>query len=195
VIFREAPLPGVWVLELERHADERGFFARTFCRQELEAHGLAPEVAQCNLSVSHRRGTLRGLHLQRAPHEEAKLVRCTRGSLFDVAVDLRAGSATFARWFGVVLSAERANQLYVPKGFAHGFLTLEDDTEVCYQMSTPYAPEHQAGYRWDDPAFGIEWPAEVRVISERDRNLPALGAHVEPPSGGDRDQAAREPTR
>jgi len=174
MIFRETPLAGAWVLELERHSDERGFFARTFCRRELAEHGLDVEVAQCNLSVSRRRGTLRGLHFQRAPHEEAKLVRCSRGSLFDAIVDLRVGSPTFARWFGVVLSAREGNQLYVPRGFAHGLLTLEDDTEVCYQVSAAYAPDHQAGYRWDDPAFGIDWPAPVRVMSERDRNLPTL---------------------
>ncbi|HVS12988.1 MAG TPA: dTDP-4-dehydrorhamnose 3,5-epimerase [Thermoanaerobaculia bacterium] len=174
MIFRVTPLAGAWVLELERREDDRGFFARTFCRRELAEHGLDPEVAQCSVSFSRRRGTLRGLHFQRAPHQEAKLVRCTRGSIFDAIVDLRPRSETFARPFTVVLDAEERNQLYVPPGFAHGFLTLADDVEVSYQMSTPWAPGHEGGYRWDDPAFAIPWPEPVRVISERDRALPTL---------------------
>jgi dTDP-4-dehydrorhamnose 3,5-epimerase len=184
VIFRATPLDGAWVLEPERHEDERGFFARTFCRREFAEHGLDPEVAQCSLSSSRRRGTLRGLHFQRAPHEEAKLVRCARGAIFDAIVDLRPGSPTFARSFTVLLDAEQRNLLYVPKGFAHGFLTLADDVEVCYQMSAPWAPGFEGGYRWDDPAFAIPWPEPPRVISERDRALPLLSeAPIERPAG------------
>lgn len=170
--FREAPLPGAWVLEPERIADERGFFARTYCRRDFEARGLDPAIAQCSVSFNHRRGTLRGLHFQVEPHAEVKLVRVTRGAVWDVIVDLRPGSPTFKRCFAVVLSAEAGNQLYIPKGMAHGFQTLEDATEVTYQISAFYAPEAARGYRWDDPAFAIPWPEPVAVISEKDRNLP-----------------------
>jgi dTDP-4-dehydrorhamnose 3,5-epimerase len=172
MIFRETPLPGAWVLEPERIEDERGFFARTWSRGEFEARGLDPTLAQCSVSFNRRRGTLRGLHFQIAPHEEVKLVRVTRGTVWDVIVDLRPESPTFKRHFSVVLSAERGNQLYIPKRMAHGFQTLEDATEVYYQISAPYAPEAARGYRWDDPAFAIPWPQPVTVISERDRQLP-----------------------
>jgi dTDP-4-dehydrorhamnose 3,5-epimerase len=172
MIFRETPLAGAWVLEPERFEDERGFFARTYCRREFEARGLDPSVAQCSVSYNHRRGTLRGLHLQTAPHEEVKLVRVTRGAIWDVIVDLRPGSSTFQQHFSIVLSAEARNELYIPKGMAHGFQTLEDATEVFYQISEFYAPESARGYRWDDPAFAIPWPEPVTVISEKDRNLP-----------------------
>lgn len=170
--FTETPLPGAWLLELERHEDDRGFFARTWCHDELARHGLDPRVSQCSVSRNHRRGTLRGLHLQIAPHAESKLVRCTAGRIFDVIVDLRPESATFKRWHGVELDAGEGNQLFVPEGFAHGFQTLEDDTEVYYMISVPYAPDFQRGYRYDDPAFGIEWPEPITVISERDHALP-----------------------
>jgi len=172
MIFRETPLPGAWVLEPERFADERGFFARTYSRSEFVERGLDPAVAQCSVSYNHRRGTLRGLHFQIAPHEEVKLVRVTRGALWDVIVDLRPGSPTLRKHFAVVLSTDLGNQLYIPKGMAHGFQTLEDGTEVSYQISEPYAPEAARGYRWDDPAFVIPWPEPVTVISEKDRNLP-----------------------
>ena len=175
MIFRETPLPGAWVLEPERFEDERGFFARTYCRREFEAHGLDPSIAQCSVSYNHHRGTLRGLHFQAAPHEEIKLVRVTRGSIWDVIVDLRPGSTTFQQYFSIVLSAEARNELYIPKGMAHGFQTLEDETEVFYQISEFYAPDYARGYRWDDPAFAIPWPEPVTVISEKDRNLPLLG--------------------
>jgi dTDP-4-dehydrorhamnose 3,5-epimerase len=172
MIFRELPLAGAFVLEPERLEDERGFFARTFCREELEEHGLDPTVAQCSLSFNRRRGTLRGMHYQAPPAEEAKLVRCVRGAIHDVIVDLRAGSPTFLRHAAARLDADNRLALYVPPGFAHGFQTLADDTELYYQMSAPYAPEHARGFRHDDPELGIAWPLPVAVISERDRGLP-----------------------
>lgn len=172
MIFRPTPLSGAWLLEPERVTDERGFFARTFCRREFEAHGLETFIAQASTSFSRRRGTLRGLHFQAPPHGETKLVRVTRGAVFDAIVDLRPGSSTFKEAFTAVLSAAGGEQLYVPRGFAHGFQTLEDDTEVAYQISEFYAPEAVRGYRYDDPAFAIPWPEEVTVISERDRGLP-----------------------
>ncbi|HEX9943431.1 MAG TPA: dTDP-4-dehydrorhamnose 3,5-epimerase [Thermoanaerobaculia bacterium] len=172
MIFRGTPLPGAWLLEPERFEDERGFFARTYCRREFEARGLDSAIAQCSVSYNHRRGTLRGLHFQSAPHEEVKLVRVTRGTAWDVIVDVRPGSPTFKRHFSVVLSAADGNALYIPKGFAHGFQTLEDGTEVFYQISEFYAPEAARGYRWDDPTFAIPWPEPPAVISEKDRNLP-----------------------
>ncbi|HEY0513295.1 MAG TPA: dTDP-4-dehydrorhamnose 3,5-epimerase [Thermoanaerobaculia bacterium] len=172
MIFRETPLAGAWLLEPERFEDERGFFARTWCRRDFEARGLDPAIAQCSVSWNHRKGTLRGLHLQIAPHEEVKLVRVTRGAVWDVIVDVRPGSPSFGKHFSLVLSAENGTELYVPKGMAHGFQTLEDGTEVCYQISEFYAPESARGYRWDDPALAIPWPEPVTVISEKDRGLP-----------------------
>ena len=176
MIFRETALPGAWVLTPERFEDERGFFARTYCRRDFEARGLDPEIAQCSVSYNHRRGTLRGLHFQIAPHEEVKLVRVTRGAVWDVIVDLRPDSPTFRQHVAVILSAEEGNQLYIPKGMAHGFQTLADDTEVFYQISAFYAPEAARGYRCDDPAFAIPWPEPVTVMSEKDRNLPLFGS-------------------
>jgi len=172
MIFRETPLAGAWVLEPERFEDERGFFARTYCRRDFEARRLDPEIAQCSVSWNHCRGTLRGLHLQIAPHEEVKLVRVTHGAVWDVIVDLRPGSPTLRHHFAVVLSADNRHELYIPKGMAHGFQTLEDAAEVFYQISELYAPESARGYRWDDPAFAIPWPEPVTIISERDLNLP-----------------------
>jgi len=172
LIFRSTPLPGAWVLEPERIADARGFFARSFADEEFEARGLNPRVVQGNISWNARKGTLRGMHYQRPPMAEAKLVRCTRGALWDVVLDLRRGSPSFKRHFGVRLDAENRTALYVPEGCAHGFLTLEDDTEAAYQMSQRYSAEHGAGVRWNDPAFGIEWPGEVVVIADRDRDYP-----------------------
>jgi len=157
---------------MERRTDERGFFARTFCRQEFEAHGLNPEVVQCNVSFNERKGTLRGMHYQAAPFAEAKLVRCTSGSIYDVIIDLRPTSATFKKHFAVELSAENGRMLYIPEDFAHGFQTLQNDTEVFYQMAQRYSAEHARGVRWNDPAFGIEWPEGERIIIERDQNYP-----------------------
>lgn len=170
--FEETPLAGAWLLWPERVSDERGYFARTWCRRELAAHGLDPEIAQCSVSFNHLKGTVRGLHFQVAPHEEVKLVRVTRGAIYDAIVDLRPGSPSFGRHASFVLSAARGNQLYIPKGMAHGFQTLEDATEVFYQISAYYAPAAARGYRWDDPAFAIPWPEPLTVISERDRSLP-----------------------
>lgn len=172
MIFTETELPGAFVIELEKFTDERGFFARSWCTEEFESHGLNPRLVQCNISQNTRAGTLRGMHLQGPPREEAKLVRCTRGSIYDVIVDLRPDSKAFKRHVGITLSRDNYKMLYIPEGFAHGFITLEDDTEIFYQMSEVYSPEHALGYRWDDPAFGIEWPGEITVMSERDRNLP-----------------------
>ena len=171
MLFRETGVAGVLVVEPERHEDERGFFARTFAAEEFEAHGLDSRVCQCSTSFNAQAGTLRGLHYQADPHGEAKLVRCTRGAIFDVAVDLRPGSPTRLRWFGVELSAAGGHALFVPEGCAHGFQTLVDASEVHYQISTPYVPDAARGVRWDDPAFGIEWPpapASGRTMSERD---------------------------
>jgi dTDP-4-dehydrorhamnose 3,5-epimerase len=170
VIFWETKLPGAFVIEPERHDDERGFFARTFCREEFMTRGLNPNIAQCNVSFNKRKGTLRGMHYQMAPSAEAKLVRCTAGAIFDVIIDLRESSSTFRQHVTVELSATTAKMLYVPEGFAHGFQTLVDDTEVFYQMSHPYAPECARGVRWDDPAFAIAWPPADRILHERDRN-------------------------
>jgi dTDP-4-dehydrorhamnose 3,5-epimerase len=172
--FQELALAGVFLVEPERHEDERGYFARTYCTDELAAHGLDPQVAQVSVSHNTRRGTLRGMHFQVAPHEETKLVRCTRGALHDVVVDLRVGSPTHAKWVAVDLDAEDGLAMYVPKGCAHGFLTLEDDTTVEYVISVPYAPEAAAVVRFDDPAFGIEWPFAPEVVSDRDRSFPLM---------------------
>jgi dTDP-4-dehydrorhamnose 3,5-epimerase len=169
VRFTETPLRGAFVVELDLLQDERGYFARTFDVAEFAEHGLDALVVQCNTSFNTRRGTLRGMHFQAAPDGEAKLVRCTRGSIYDVAVDLRPDSETCRRWFGTELSAANGRMLYIPIGMAHGFQTLEDDTEVSYQMSHYYVPEQSRGVRFDDPAFGIEWPLPNPTVSERDR--------------------------
>ena len=170
--FVEAPLAGVFLIELDLIEDERGHFARTFDAAEFERHGLDPAVAQCNTSYNARAGTLRGMHYQADPDGEAKLVRCTRGAIHDVVVDLRPASRTYCRWFGAELTSGNARMLYVPIGFAHGFQTLEDATEVHYQMSHHYVPEQGRGVRFDDPAFGIEWPLATRIVSDRDRRYP-----------------------
>jgi dTDP-4-dehydrorhamnose 3,5-epimerase len=175
VRFADTKIPGLMLVELEEHVDQRGSFARTWCREEMAAAGLATELAQCSVSRNRRAGTLRGLHFQRPPHEEAKLVRCTRGAIFDVAVDLRPGSPTRGRWFGVKLDPDSGRALYVPEGCAHGFQTLADDTDVSYMISTPYAPDASSGVRWDDPVLAIDWPeTESRVISDRDQALPGF---------------------
>ena len=163
---------GAYLIEPTRISDERGFFARTWCRNEFAAKGLNPNLVQCNISYNKLRGTLRGMHFQKAPYEEAKLIRCTRGALYDVIIDLRHDSLTFTKWFGVELTAENRKALYVPEGFAHGFLTLQDSTEALYQMSEFFHSECAAGVRWNDPLFSISWPSAVQVISERDRDYP-----------------------
>jgi dTDP-4-dehydrorhamnose 3,5-epimerase len=172
MIFQETKLPGVFEIRIERMQDERGFFARSWCRKEFEVHGLNPSLVQCNISVSKRKGTLRGVHYQAAPYWEAKLVRCTRGAIYDVAVDLRRESPTFKQWAAIVLTADDRNMAFIPEGCAHGFLTLDDETEVFYQMSEFYNAGSARGVRWDDPAFRIQWPAKVEVISERDGAYP-----------------------
>lgn len=174
VLFEKTQLPGVYLVDIEQKVDARGFFARTWCEREFEEHNLNPRVAQCSISFNARKGTLRGMHFQDVPFPETKLVRCTRGSIFDVVVDLRPDSSTFKQWMGVELTAENRRMLYVPEGFAHGFLTLADDTEVLYQISEFYHPELSRGVRWDDPAIGIVWPGPVEVISDRDRMYPVL---------------------
>ncbi len=172
MIFQKTGIPGVFAIELEFNRDARGFFARSWCENEFRSHGLTPRIAQCNISFNERRGTLRGVHYQSPPWLEAKAVRCTKGSLYDVALDLRPDSPTYRQWFALTLSAANRRALYIPEGCAHGFLTLEDQTEVSYEMSEFYHPEAGRGVRWNDPAFGIVWPAEVKVISDRDRSYP-----------------------
>lgn len=175
MIFRETELGGAYIIDIQPHEDRRGFFARTWCQREFEEHGLNPRLVQCNISFSPKKGTLRGMHYQESPHEEAKLVRCTRGAICDVIVDLRLDSSTFKRHLTVTLSAENRKMLYIPEKFAHGFITLEDDSEVFYQMSEFYSQESARGFRWNDPFFGIRLPLEVSVISERDRDYPDFG--------------------
>ena len=174
MIFTETPLAGAFVVELDRKEDDRGFFARSFCQREFAEHGIAADVRQANVSLSTRAGTLRGMHYQADPHGEEKLVRCVRGAIHDVIVDLREDSPTFRAAFGVDLVATEHRALYIPKGMAHGVQTLTDDAEVLYLITTPYVPDAGRGVRWDDPAFAIRWPEPPgeRVISERDRTYP-----------------------
>jgi len=185
MIFTETKLKGAYIIELEKLEDERGFFARSWCQREFEAHGLNPRLVQCNISFNLKKGTMRGMHFQTAPYEEAKVVRCVSGSIYDVIADIRPDSATYRQWIAVELAGPCSpptahssqltadyKMLYIPEGFAHGFLTLEDDTEVFYQMSEFYAAESARGFRWNDPAFEIEWPSDVKVISDRDKNYP-----------------------
>jgi dTDP-4-dehydrorhamnose 3,5-epimerase len=174
--FRESPLAGAYTIDLDRLEDERGFFARSYCAEEFAARGLAASMPQSSVSFNARRGTLRGLHYQAEPHAEDKLVRCTAGAVYDVIVDLRPRSATARRWFGLELSAANHLSLFVPKGFAHGFMTLCDDTEVLYMISVPYVPGFERGVRWNDPAIGISWPTAPTVVSARDAAYPLLGA-------------------
>lgn len=171
--FIETPLAGAFVIEAVPIVDERGFFARTWCAREFAERGLNPCLVQCNISHSRLRGTLRGMHYQAGEHAEVKLVRCTSGSIFDVITDLRTGSPTYCQWFGTILSGQNHRLMYVPEGFAHGFQTLDDSTEVFYQMSEFYRPDAVRGMRWNDPSVNIEWPqADERIMSERDRSYP-----------------------
>jgi dTDP-4-dehydrorhamnose 3,5-epimerase len=170
--FVETSLPGAYIIELELRQDHRGFFSRLWDVQEFRRRGLMDRIVQANLSFNRRKGTLRGMHYQVEPYAEAKLVRCSTGAVYDVIVDLRPAAPTYGRWFGVELTASSYRMLYVPEGCAHGFLTLEDSTEVLYHVSQPYTPEAERGVRFDDPAFGITWPARVTVISEKDRSWP-----------------------
>ena len=172
MIFAETRLKGAFVIDPERLEDERGFFARTWCQREFRAHGLEVNLVQCSLSYNKEKGTLRGMHYQAPPYEEVRLVRCTRGAIYDVIIDLRPDSHTFKQWTGVELTAGNYHSLYVPQGFAHGFLTLEDNTEVFYQMSEFYVSEYARGIRWNDSAFGIHWPIHAEIISERDQSYP-----------------------
>lgn len=176
MIFHETPLAGAWLIELAPHEDRRGSFARSFDAREFAARGLRGTVAQCNVSYNRRRGTLRGLHLQLPPAAETKLVRCTRGAIHDVIVDLRPDSPTYLRHYGVELSAANRLQLYVPELCAHGFVTLDDDVEVSYQTGEYYTPGQEAGLRWDDPMLGIAWPTKVEVVSDKDAAWPLLPA-------------------
>lgn len=171
--FRETELGGVYIVELQKIADSRGSFARAWCRDEQKHYGLEMEVAQCNISCNAKKGTLRGMHYQVDPYAEIKFVRCIRGAVYDVVIDLRKASPTYLKWIGVELSASNGNALHIPQGFAHGYQTLADDSEIFYQVSEPYNPASEGGVRWDDPAFGIQWPnATVPIISEKDRAWP-----------------------
>jgi dTDP-4-dehydrorhamnose 3,5-epimerase len=172
MIFRETELKSSFIIEVERLDDDRGFFARGWCKREFESQGLVSRLVQANISLSNKGGTLRGMHYQIAPYEETKLVRCTRGSVYDVIIDLRPDSSTYKKWLGVTLSAGNHKMLYVPEGFAHGYQTLEDDTEIFYHVSEFYTPTAERGVRPDDPAFGINWPLEVQVISDKDKSWP-----------------------
>lgn len=172
MLFKKTSLKDSYIIELELMEDERGFFARSFCQREFEKHGLNPSIVQCNISRNKAKGTLRGMHYQTAPHQEAKLVSCLRGSLYDVIIDLRHDSPTYCKWIAVELSGKNYKILYVPKGFAHGFQTLEDDTVVFYQISEFYHPESSRGIKWNDPSFGISWPILDPILSEKDRSHP-----------------------
>jgi dTDP-4-dehydrorhamnose 3,5-epimerase len=172
MIFKETELNGVFLIEPERLEDNRGFFARAWCRKEFMAHGLTAAFVQSNISFNKHIGTLRGMHFQIAPHEEAKLVRCTMGAIYDVIIDLRPESSTFLRWIATELTAENRKMLYVPENFAHGYQALADKTEVFYQVSQFYVPDSERGVRFDDPTFGIKWPIDVKVISDKDRRWP-----------------------
>ena len=180
MIFTETQLKGAYLIEPERLKDERGFFARSFCCKEFKEHRLDLQVVQCNISYNTFKGTLRGMHYQVAPKAEAKLVCCTRGAIHDVIIDLRPDSVTRYQWISIKLSADNLRMLYIPKEFAHGFQTLEDNTEIFYMMSEFYSPDHARGLRWDDPVFGIEWPLKEKIISDKDRNRPLMNKDILP---------------
>jgi dTDP-4-dehydrorhamnose 3,5-epimerase len=180
--FTETRIKGVWVIDLEPHEDHRGFFARTWCRKEFSAHGLNGDLKQMNAGFTVKKGGIRGMHFQIAPHEEAKTVRCTMGALFDVAVDIRPGSPTYKQWVGAELTAENHRTLYIPEGCAHGYQTLADNTEILYLTTAFHAPDFARGYRFDDPAFGIAWPLPLGTISAADQKWPPFGAPGKPGS-------------
>ena len=171
MIFIETKLKGAFVIELQRLEDDRGFFARTFCHKEFQEHNLNTSIVQSNISYNKKKGTLRGLHMQLPPHQESKLIKCISGAIYDVIVDMRQESVTFQQWISVELNSENHKMLYVPEGFAHGFITLKDATEVSYQMNQFYKPGVEKGFRWDDPALQISWPMTPQVISEKDRSF------------------------
>ncbi len=177
MIFTETKLKGAYLIDIQKLEDERGFFARTWCEHEMADHGIDMHIVQANTSLNLKKGTLRGMHFQKSPYEEAKLVRCIRGSIYDVIVDLRTESPTFKKWFGVELTADNYKMIYIPERFAHGFITLEDNSEITYMMSQFYTPGYEAGFRWNDPAINIQWPMNAVVISEKDRNLPELNTN------------------
>lgn len=172
MIFKETKLKGAFVVELEKRKDPRGFFARVFCEKEFSEHGLEGRIAQISMASNPEKGTLRGMHFQNPPYEEDKLIRCTSGAIYDVIIDLRKDSATYKEWFGIELNSENGKSLYIPKGFAHGYLTLQDQTELIYLMTQFYQPGHENGFRYNDPAFQIFWPDEVKMISDKDKNWP-----------------------
>lgn len=176
MIFTETKLKGAFIIDVTKLEDPRGFFGRSWCQKEFEEHGLVARIAQANLSYNHRKGTLRGMHFQRRPYAETKLIRCTRGAIVDVLVDLRPGSPTFKQWIGVELTADNYRMLFVPEDFANGYQTLADGSEVTYQVSQFYTPGAEGGLRWNDPAIGIQWPLPVELISDKDRNWPDFGA-------------------
>lgn len=170
--FTETKLKGAFVVEIEKLSDDRGFFARSWCQKEFEAHGLIPEVVQANVSYNRKKGTLRGMHYQVAPYQECKLIRCTRGAIYDVIIDLRLESPTYRQWTGVELTADNYTMFFVPEDFAHGFQTLTDETEITYQVSQFYMPGSEKGIRFDDPSFDIQWPLDVTIISDKDGTWP-----------------------
>lgn len=174
--FTPTPVHGAYVIDVNRIGDDRGYFGRLWCEKEMREQGLVAVIRQSNIGFSPQAGTLRGLHYQRPPHQEVKIVRCTRGRVFDVVVDLRPDSPTYCQWHGVELNPDNGSMLYVPEGCATGYLTLEDDSEIYYNTSEFYAPQHATGVRWDDPAFGIEWPGEIRVLSDNDKRWPDFPA-------------------
>jgi dTDP-4-dehydrorhamnose 3,5-epimerase len=174
MFFEELELEGAYLIKPEPHIDERGFFARSFCKKEFQKLQLVDEYVQCNISYNKKKGTLRGMHYQLTPHEETKLVRCTKGSVYDVIVDIRKNSITFGRWIGVSLNENNRYMLYVPKGFAHGFITEEDNTEVFYQMSCDYVPKASSGFVWNDKLINIQWPQKQPIISSKDCQLPVF---------------------
>jgi dTDP-4-dehydrorhamnose 3,5-epimerase len=170
--FRETNLEGAYIIEIEKLSDDRGFFARSWCRKEFEAQGLSPDLVQANVSYSYKKGTIRGMHYQIAPYQESKLIRCTRGAIYDVIIDLRPDSPTYKQWTGVELTVDNYTMFFVPKDFAHGFQTLTDETEIAYQVSQFYTPGSEKGIRYNDPNFNIQWPLEVTIISDKDRAWP-----------------------
>ena len=174
MIYTPSRIPGAWVIDVTPIQDARGFFAMTWLPNELRERGMNTELAQCNLAFNHKKGTLRGMHFQKAPHGQAKIIRVTRGAVLDVIVDLREDSPTYRRWDAVELSADNHRMFYMPEGIAHGYITLVDDTEAYYHVSSPWVPEAESGVRWNDPAFGIEWPFAPTVVSDRDAGWPLL---------------------